>query len=104
MNQQSVNVPVFPMSKLMPKKTDVFTRYNGSLTTPPCSEVVIWTVFEVGWILVPNFGKREKGDMRKALSWKVLTRTVLMRIVITIKVLLLEIPSTSHYIRPNHSI
>ncbi|XP_063404227.1 carbonic anhydrase 1-like [Mytilus trossulus] len=36
----------FPIMDLFPESTRCWYRYCGSLTTPPCTETVIWTVFE----------------------------------------------------------
>ncbi|KAM4690067.1 carbonic anhydrase 14 [Rhinophrynus dorsalis] len=42
---QSVTVPSFDVHKLFPKHLDQYFRYRGSLTTPPCYQSVLWTVF-----------------------------------------------------------
>jgi len=39
-------VKVFRLDQLLPTDRSRFYRYDGSLTTPTCNEVVTWTVFQ----------------------------------------------------------
>ncbi|XP_061737643.1 carbonic anhydrase 14 isoform X5 [Nerophis ophidion] len=42
---QKVFIPAFDVQSLLPKDLERYYRYNGSLTTPPCFQSVIWTLF-----------------------------------------------------------
>ncbi|XP_013001025.1 carbonic anhydrase 12 isoform X2 [Cavia porcellus] len=42
---QQVRIPGFNIEELLPEKPAEYYRYEGSLTTPPCSPTVLWTVF-----------------------------------------------------------
>ncbi|XP_059529670.1 carbonic anhydrase 14 isoform X2 [Myotis daubentonii] len=42
---QKTSVPPFSVRELLPPELAQFFRYNGSLTTPPCYQSVVWTVF-----------------------------------------------------------
>lgn len=43
---QTTTVPAFSVRELLPPRLDLFYRYNGSLTTPPCLQGVLWTLFQ----------------------------------------------------------
>lgn len=43
---QSAAIPSFSIAALLPPRLDLFYRYNGSLTTPPCYQSVLWTLFQ----------------------------------------------------------
>uniref|UniRef100_A0A8B9HI23 Carbonic anhydrase XIV n=1 Tax=Astyanax mexicanus TaxID=7994 RepID=A0A8B9HI23_ASTMX len=42
---QKVAIPAFDVQTLLPKDLSHYFRYNGSLTTPPCYQSVLWTIF-----------------------------------------------------------
>lgn len=40
-----MHIPGFSIEELLPERPAEYYRYKGSLTTPPCSPTVLWTVF-----------------------------------------------------------
>ncbi|XP_010152523.1 PREDICTED: C-reactive protein-like [Eurypyga helias] len=42
---QSTKLTSLDVQAMLPENLSYFYRYQGSLTTPPCSESVIWTIF-----------------------------------------------------------
>ncbi|XP_042640508.1 carbonic anhydrase 14 isoform X2 [Tyto alba] len=43
---QTTAIPSFSVQDLLPRRLDLYYRYNGSLTTPPCFQGVLWTLFQ----------------------------------------------------------
>jgi hypothetical protein len=54
LEQNGTNSIDLVLDFLMGKNLNDFWRYEGSLTTPPCTENVIWTIFKEP-ILISNF-------------------------------------------------
>ncbi|KAL3107153.1 hypothetical protein niasHT_019549 [Heterodera trifolii] len=59
----SVTIEHYEPNDLLPTASEVFFRYNGSLTTPDCNEAVIWTVFAV-----PKSISREQIQLLRAIN------------------------------------
>ncbi|XP_076131787.1 carbonic anhydrase 6 [Alosa pseudoharengus] len=51
---QSMNLSTINVRSMLPENLNHFFRYEGSLTTPPCYESVIWTVFDTPITLSHN--------------------------------------------------
>jgi len=45
LTDDEVTLRPVPLLSLLPINLNNYYRYHGSMTTPPCSETVSWTVF-----------------------------------------------------------
>ncbi|RWS12553.1 Carbonic anhydrase 7-like protein [Dinothrombium tinctorium] len=73
--EKSKSRALFDMSKILPDRLNEFFRYSGSLTTPPCAEVVNWIVFSnpipIGRNQLKKFRNVRDEDGAKLLStWR----------------------------------
>lgn len=44
--EHNITADVYPLTSVLPRDLARFYRYQGSLTTPTCNEVVTWTIFD----------------------------------------------------------
>ncbi|KAL4648438.1 carbonic anhydrase 6 [Arapaima gigas] len=51
---QSMNISTINVRAMLPENLSQFYRYQGSLTTPPCYESILWTVFDTTITLSHN--------------------------------------------------
>lgn len=51
---QSMNISTINVRSMLPENLNHFFRYQGSLTTPPCYESILWTVFDTPITLSHN--------------------------------------------------
>ncbi|XP_052340583.1 uncharacterized protein LOC118377945 isoform X39 [Oncorhynchus keta] len=51
---QSMNISTLDVRSMLPENLNHFFRYQGSLTTPPCYESILWTVFDTPITLSHN--------------------------------------------------
>ncbi|XP_051518962.1 carbonic anhydrase 6 isoform X1 [Myxocyprinus asiaticus] len=51
---QSMNITNLNVRSMLPENLNHFFRYQGSLTTPPCHESILWTVFDTPITLSHN--------------------------------------------------
>ncbi|XP_072552923.1 carbonic anhydrase 6 [Salminus brasiliensis] len=51
---QSMNISTLNVRSMLPENLSNFFRYEGSLTTPPCFESILWTVFDTPITLSHN--------------------------------------------------
>lgn len=55
---QSMNISSIDVRSMLPENLNHFFRYQGSLTTPPCYESILWTVFDTPITLSHNQVRR----------------------------------------------
>ncbi|XP_056130118.1 neuronal pentraxin-1 isoform X2 [Lampris incognitus] len=51
---QAINISNINVRSMLPENLNHFFRYQGSLTTPPCYESILWTVFDTPITLSHN--------------------------------------------------
>lgn len=56
------------LSNLLPGRTSSFYRYSGSLTTPACQQIVIWTIFDTPLEVSENQASHAMVDDEKSLT------------------------------------
>ncbi|KAM9506620.1 carbonic anhydrase 6-like [Salvelinus alpinus] len=69
---QSLNISTLNVRSMLPENLNHFFRYQGSLTTPPCYESILWTVFDTPITLSHNQIRKLEStlmDMENRTLW-----------------------------------